>query len=136
VYGVELLEDLHIGTQAAVRMEGQKFEWFDVRGGVRQGGVIAPLLINIYMGVVVKQALAQMPDGCGLELAYRADGKLQSMDRSKGATSMELISLLLYADDTVLLSSKEDELAVMLEVMDKVSAGQCWVCGSTPARQK
>jgi hypothetical protein len=29
---------------------------------------------------------------------------------------MELISLLLYADDTVLLSSKEDELAVMLKV--------------------
>jgi hypothetical protein len=100
VYGmhkklIELLEDLHIGTQAAVRMEGQKFEWFDVQGGVRQGCVIAPLLINIYMDVVVKQALAQMLDGCGLKLAYRADGKLQSMVRSKGATSMELISLLL-----------------------------------------
>jgi hypothetical protein len=54
VYGihkklVELLENIHIGTQAAVRMEGQKFEWFDVRGGVRQGCVIAPLLIKIYM---------------------------------------------------------------------------------------
>jgi hypothetical protein len=85
--------------------------------------VIAPLLINIYMDVVVKQALAQMPDGCGLKLAYRADGKLQSMDRSEGATSMELISLLLYADDTVLLSSKEDELAVMLKLVGKVSAG-------------
>jgi hypothetical protein len=36
------------------------------------------------------------------------------MDRSKYATSMELISLLLYADDTVLLSSKEDELAGLL----------------------
>jgi hypothetical protein len=63
---IELLEDLHIGNQAAVRMEGQKFKWFDVQGGVRQGGVIAPLLIKIYMDVVVKQALAQMPDGCGL----------------------------------------------------------------------
>jgi hypothetical protein len=82
VYGIhkklELLEDLHIGTQAAVRMEGQKFEWFDVRGGVRQGCVIAPLLINIYMDVVVKQALAQMPDGCGLKLAYCADGNYRA----------------------------------------------------------
>jgi hypothetical protein len=33
---IELLEDLHdIGTKAAVRMEGQKIEWFDVRGGVK-----------------------------------------------------------------------------------------------------
>jgi hypothetical protein len=38
-------------------------------------------------------------------------------------TSMELISLLLSGDDMVLLSSKEDELAVMLKVMDKISAG-------------
>jgi hypothetical protein len=36
---------------------------------------------------------------------------------------MELISLFLYADDMVLLSSKEDGLAVMLKVMGKVCAG-------------
>jgi hypothetical protein len=36
---------------------------------------------------------------------------------------MELISLLLYADDTVLLSCKEDELAVILKVMGKVLVG-------------
>jgi hypothetical protein len=85
--------------------------------------VIAPLLLNFYINFVVKQALAEMPDGCGVKLAYRADGKLQSMDHSKGATRMELISLLLYTDDNVLLSSKEDELVVMLKVMGKVSAG-------------
>jgi hypothetical protein len=75
------------------------------------------------MDFVVKQALSQMPDGCGVKVAYRANGKLQSMDRSKGATSMELISRLLYADDMVLLSSREDELASMLKGLDKVSAG-------------
>jgi hypothetical protein len=127
VYGVhkkliELLEDLHTGTQAAVRMGGQMSEWFDVLGGVRQGCVIAPLLFNIYMDFVVKQALAQMPEGCGVKLAYRADGKLQSIDRSKGA-SMQLVSILLYADDLVLLSSDREELVAMLKAMDKVSAG-------------
>jgi hypothetical protein len=113
-------------------MEGQKSEWFDVRGGVRQGCVIAPLLFNIYMDFVAKQALSQMPDGCGVKLAYRADGKLQSMVGSKGATSMELISLLLHADDMVLLSSKEDELASMLKVMCQ---GFCWL-GSADQRQQ
>jgi hypothetical protein len=74
-----------------------------------------------------------MPDGCGVKLAYRADERLQSMDHSKGATSMELISLMLYADNMVLLSSCEDELAVMLKVMDKSLLA--WVCGRPPARQ-
>ena len=63
VYGVhtkliELLMDLHTGTQAAVRMGGVVSEWFDVHGGVRQGCVIAPLLFNIYMDFVVRQAMA------------------------------------------------------------------------------
>ena len=81
VYGVhqklvELLEDLHTGTQAAVRMGGGLSEGFDVRSGVRQGCVIAPLLFNIYIHFVVKQALALMLEGCGVKLAYHCDGQL------------------------------------------------------------
>ena len=70
------MEDRHKGTQAAVWMGGSMSEWFDVWGGVKQGYVLSPL-INIYMDFVVKQALAQMPEGCGVELAYHANGKLQ-----------------------------------------------------------
>ena len=118
---VELLEDLHKGTQAAVRMGGSMSEWFDVRGGVRQGCVISPLLFNIYMDFVVKQALAQMPEGCGVELAYHAHGKLQQKKWGKGC--LEVLLVLLYADDMVLMSNDRGELATMLKVMDKVSAG-------------
>ena len=124
VYGVhaklvELLEDLHKGTQAAVRMGGSMSEWFDVRGRVRQGCVISPLLFNIYMDFVVKQALAQMSEGCGVELAYHADGKLRKKWGKGG--SLEVLSVLLYADDMVLMSNDRGELATMLKVM--VSAG-------------
>lgn len=127
VYGVHqklvgLLEDLHTGTQAAVRMGGGLSEWFDVRSGVRQGCVIAPLLFNIYIDFVVKQALALMPEGCGVQLAYHCDGKLHRLKHGK-AESMELVSILLYADDMALLSSDAEELAVMLQTMDRVSAG-------------
>ena len=126
VYGVhtkliELLMDLHTGTQAAVRMCGVVSEWFDVHGGVRQGCVIAPLLFNIYMDFVVRQAMAQMPEGCGVKLAYHADGKLKR-DAGGSGGSLELLSVLLYADDMVLLSPSREELTVMLQAMDKVAA--------------
>ena len=126
VYGVhtkliELLMDLHTGTQAAVRMGGVVSEWFDVHGGVRQGCVIAPLLFNIYMDFVVRQAMAQMPEGCGVKLAYHADGKLERDGCGSGG-GVELLSVLLYADDMVLLSPSREELVVMLQVMDKVAA--------------
>ena len=118
---IELLMDLHTGTQAAVRMGGVVSEWFDVHGGVRQGCVIAPLLFNIYMDFVVRQAMAQMPEGCGVKLAYHADGKLER-DGCGGGGCVELLSVLLYADDMVLLSPSREELVVMLQVMDKVAA--------------
>ena len=105
-----------------MRLGGKLSEWFDVRSGVRQGCVIAPVLFNIYIDFVVKQALAQMPDGCGVELAYHCDGQLHRVKFGK-ADSVELVSILLYADDMVLLSKDAEELAVMLQTMDKVSAG-------------
>jgi hypothetical protein len=48
--------------------------------------------------------------------------------KSKGGTggSLELLSVLLYADDMVLMSSDREELAVMLQVMDAVFAGLGW----------
>jgi endonuclease/exonuclease/phosphatase family metal-dependent hydrolase len=127
VYGVheklvQLLEDLHIGTQAAVKLGGAVSEWFEVKSGVRQGCVIAPLLFNIYMDFVVRQALAQMPPDCGVKLAYHADGQLLRSD-GHGVGDLRLVSLLLYADDMVLLSQDAKELESMLQTMDKVCLG-------------
>jgi hypothetical protein len=54
-------------------MKGQKFE-----GGGRQGCVIASLLFNIYTDFVVKRALAQIPDGCGVSYPSHATVQMES----------------------------------------------------------
>lgn len=56
---VELLADLHTGTQAAVKLAGEHGDWLEIGRGVRQGCVIAPLLFNIYFDCVVRLLLAE-----------------------------------------------------------------------------
>jgi hypothetical protein len=124
-YGVHpklqaLLQDLHVGTQAAVKLGGFRAkEWFDVRTGVRQGCVIAPLLFNMFMDLVVRAAADKMPDGCGVRMAFRADGEVFSAGPGQGEGRSEwFLRVLLYADDLVLLSHDPGELVQMLHVLD------------------
>jgi hypothetical protein len=53
------------------RLAGSKGDWCDIDRGVRQGCVIAPLLFNTFFDCVVRLAVSRMPEGCGVQLAYR-----------------------------------------------------------------
>ena len=61
---IALLEDLHTGTTTAVRLDGRVGSAFGVTAVVRQGCVAAPMLFNVFMDHIVKQALERMPAGC------------------------------------------------------------------------
>jgi hypothetical protein len=124
---VELLADLHTGTQAAVKLAGNHGDWFDINRGVRQGCVIAPLLFNVYFDCVVRVALAEMPDGSGVRLAFRADGEVLPWHVGRGPATMLTIATLMYADDLVLMSCDKSDLELMLQVFDSVCSrmGMC-----------
>jgi hypothetical protein len=135
-YGVdakvtELLADLHTGTQAAVKLAGEHGDWFDISRGVRQGCVIAPLLFNTFFDCVVRLALAEMPDGCGVHLEFRAEGEVLPWHKKAGGESvtMKSIAALIYADDLVLMSCDRAELELMLKKFDAV----CSKMGRSPA---
>ena len=120
LYGVHskliaLLDDLHSGTDAAVRMDGKLGSRFRVSSGVRQGCVIAPSLFNIFIDLVIKKALSRMPENCGIKIKSRSD------DQSVLEGSFEYIVMLMYADDVVLMSHDPEELAYMLKAIDEVA---------------
>jgi hypothetical protein len=125
---IELLADLHTGTQAAVKLANQHGDWFDIGRGVRQGCVIAPLLFNVFFDCVVRPSLAEMPDGCGVRLAFRAEGEVLPWHaRAGGPRTMLTLAALMYAYDLVLMSCDRDELELMLKVFDSVCSrmGMC-----------
>ncbi len=52
-----LIENLYMNQEAAVRVEGETSEWFDVGKGVRQGCILSPYLFNIYAENIISQNL-------------------------------------------------------------------------------
>jgi hypothetical protein len=116
---VELLVDLHTGTQAAVKLAGEHGAWFDIGCGVRQGCVIASLLFNVFFDCVVRLSLAEMPEGCGVRLSFRAEGEVLPW-HAVGPSTMLTIATLMYADDLALLSCDKGQLELMLKVFDSV----------------
>ena len=76
-----------------MRLEGGNTDWFDVGVGVRQGCVISPMLFDVFVDQLAREVRA-------LKLGVAAaDGRL---------------SLLLYADDIVLMADSQKDLQRML----------------------
>lgn len=60
-YGVprklrSLIKALYHKTDAAVRVNGELTEWFEVKTGLRQGCLLSPALFNVYIDFVVREA--------------------------------------------------------------------------------
>ena len=81
-----------------VRWGGVYSSYFQIRAGVRQGGLLSPTLFAIYMDVLISR-LRKCGVGCRL------------LDVFYGC--------LLYADDIVLLTHSVNAMRVMLDVCDK-----------------
>jgi hypothetical protein len=90
---VELLTDLHTGTQAAVQLAGAHGDWLDISRGVRQGCVLGPLLFTAFLDCVVRLTLAKMPDGGDLGVAVRAEGEALPWQEKGGGQRPLLIKL-------------------------------------------
>ena len=100
IYGVDgillrAVKSMYEGARAAVRVDGELSEFFDLNVGLKQGCVMSPWLFNLYMDGVIREVKGRAVD-VGVSLVR--DG-------------MEWkIPVLLFADDTVLLSEDEWEL--------------------------
>jgi hypothetical protein len=120
---VDLLQDLHDGSSATIKAFGGESRPFEIRGGVRQGCNIAPLLFNTYLDFVTKQAAAQFTGSehkSGVHFSYNYKGQPFKVPVGDVGT-VEAIALLMYADDMVLLAEEEGELNHYIQVLEAVT---------------
>ena len=92
-------EQLYNKAKSAVYMNGSAGEWFRTTVGVRQGCLLSPTLLNIFLERTMSDALEEH------------DGKVSIGGRN--------ITNLRFADDIYALAEEEQELEALVESFDK-----------------
>ena len=97
---IRAVRSLYDDGKACVRVQGQKSDWFGVGQGVRQGCTMSPWLFNIFMDNIVREAKQRFEGGVEMET-----GKIQ---------------LLLFADDLMLVTERDEDAERNVKVLDEV----------------
>ena len=90
-----LLRNLYAGQKATVRTGRETTDWFQIRKGVSQGCISSPCLFNFYAEYIIRNS--------GLE---EVQARIKIARRN--------INHLRYADDTILMADREEELKSLL----------------------
>jgi hypothetical protein len=120
---VDLLEDLHTGSKATIKAFGGESRPFEIKGGVRQGCNIAPLLFNIFLDFVTKQAASQFASNgrtAGVSFRFSFEGKPFFVP-AEGVGELELLAILMYADDMALVAEDDEQLNHQIQVLAAVT---------------
>ena len=84
-------------VKCTVRLNGVHSDWFKVQTGLKQGCILSPLLFNDFVNDLI-QEIRRLHVG----IPYTDD---------------ELISILLYVDDIVLLSANERDMQTIVNCL-------------------
>jgi len=95
----KIIKSMNEGTFSAVRLGGCLSDWFETTVSVMQGCILSPMLLNVFLEVIMSQAMA---------------------DRSEGAViSDNLISNLRFTDDISTLAESNQNLQEVMSVSDE-----------------
>ena len=96
-----LIRNLYMGQKIRIRIEGEYSEPGEIGRGVRQGCPLSPLLFNIYIEELIREALEN------LEVGIKVGGTL--------------VKALRFADDQAMLAGTQEGLQQMMEHLERTS---------------
>ena len=92
------LKSLYVQTSANIRVNNYTTDWFDINNGVRQGDPLSPTLFSIFINDLIKEV-----EQAGIGVKYLND----------------IINILVFADDVVVLAENPDDLQILLDIVSQ-----------------
>jgi len=117
---IRLLKLLHSKTKAQVRIGGKLSEAFEIETGVMQGGIISPMLFNIFFDYVIRKVI----DEAGINGIKLAFGSKDFFHTDKDHFEDLDVVALMYADDLVAISDKAADIELFIRTFERVTQ-QC-----------
>eukprot|EP00923_Selenidium_pygospionis_P040756 GHVN01070515.1.p1 GENE.GHVN01070515.1~~GHVN01070515.1.p1 ORF type:complete len:1235 (-),score=133.71 GHVN01070515.1:257-3961(-) len=108
---VRLIRHLHEGTTAQVEMNNEVGGLFHVENGVRQGCTIATLLFVLVMDDIWREMSSEASQ-LGIRVRVTRDWRIDTA--RKPLEDLVILSLLLFADDGVMVSQEHQGLAALI----------------------
>ena len=105
-----MIEYFHTDTMGTVQFNDSFSEPFEIRSGVKQGCVLAPMLFGTVFGLLLKHVLDTPTEGIYFHTS--SDDRLFNLARLRAKTMVrkDLIRDMLFADDAAVATHTQEEL--------------------------
>ena len=115
-----MIESFHNDTKGTVPFDGSFSEPFEIRSGVKQGCVLAPMLFGTFFGLLLKHVFDTTTEG--IYFRTRSDDRLFNLARLRSKTTVRkvLIRDMLLADDAAVATHTQKELKSLVDCFSQV----------------
>ena len=105
-----MIESFHTDTKGTLQFNDSFSDPFEIRSGVKQGCVLAPMLFVTVFGLLLKHVLDATTEG--IYFRTRSDDRLFNLARLRAKTKVrkDLIRDMLFADDAAVATHTQEEL--------------------------
>ena len=110
-----MIEYFHTDTKGTVHFSGSFSDSFEIRSGVKQGCVLAPMLFGTLFGLLLNHILDTTAEG--IYFRTRSDDRLFNLARLRAKTKVrkDLIRDMLFADDAAVATHTQEELLALMD---------------------
>ena len=119
-----MIEALHAGMMANVSIGGEASESSSVTNVVKQGCVLAPTLLFIFLSAMLDEVFRDMWEGVYLQFRKSADLFNVTHFSAKTKTTRKLMRELLFADDGVLVAHSAEKMQKIVDAFFRVDGNK------------
>ena len=127
-----MIESFHTHMKGTVQFNGSSSRPFEIRSGVKQGCVLAPVLFGIFFALLLRHPFGAASEG--ICLRTRSDSRLFNLGRLRSKTKVceALIRDMLFDDDAAVTTHTQQELQALMDCFSQA----CKDFGLTISHQK